>query len=473
MSKIQVNEIVNHFDTGAPDCPKGLTVTGFTTYTGGASFSGDVSIGGTLTYEDATNIDSVGVITARNGIEVTSGNIEVTSGNVHIAGVGATIGVATAYISSINDLGYPSAGPLSNRNLIDNGAMQVRQRTADIAVSQGYDVTTQGPIDRFRLRNHGDQWAGTLSRGTESVNNEFQHYWRLTTTTPETTVDGTNQLILEQLFEGYDVAHLNYGNSPAKSLTLSFWVRSSEAGTFIVKLYALDGNRLINKVYTIDSANTWEQKTVVFDGDTAGTIGNDESEGLRLAWQIAAGSDYTSGSTPSTWTAYSNSIWAAGHVQNGVMSTTSATFDITGVQLEVGTRATPFEHRSYGNELLRCQRYYQIILDNDGTNPDVIGVFAGRSVSTTSIVFTVPLAVPMRNEPVMTGSTVGTIYAYGGSSRVDNGGTGTLTLNSANEWSPYTSHVLLIANGFTVTDDRIYNVGGVGDGAYWFLSAEL
>ena len=258
---------------------------------------------------------------------------------------------------SIDGLQMPTAGALSNRNLIINGAMQIQQRSDNITVSQQLDGTTYGPSDRFRLRNHGEQWVGTLSRGTESVNNEFQQYFRVTTTTAETTVDGVNQLNVEQCIEGYNVAHLDYGSSLAKSLTLSFWVRSSQAGTYVVRLYSVD-NRLISKVYSIDNANTWELKSFVFDGNTAGATNNNSLENLRLSWQIAAGSGYTSGSTPTTWTTYSNAAWAAGHVQNNVMTTTNATFDLTGVQLEVGSKATPFEHESYGQTLAKCQRYY-------------------------------------------------------------------------------------------------------------------
>ncbi|QIN96932.1 putative tail fiber protein [Synechococcus phage S-H34] len=293
----------------------------------------------------------------------------------------------------LNGIASINGGHAGPNNLIINGAMQVRQRTADIAVSQGLDQTTQGPIDRFRLRHHGDQWAGTLSRGTESVNNEFQHYWRLTTTTPETAVDGVNQLIVEQLFEGYNVAHLNYGNSPAKSLTLSFWVRSSEAGTYIAKLYSLDANRLITKVYTIDSADTWEQKTFVFEGDAAGTIGNNESEGLRVCWQIAAGTDFVSGSTPTTWTAYSNTTWAAGHVQNGVMTNTNATFDLTGVQLTATDTPVAFQHEDYGTTLQKCQRYF---IRKTTASDYRVSILRSNSSSSSTVM---SLPVQMRTTP--------------------------------------------------------------------------
>ncbi|QDH50628.1 putative tail fiber protein [Synechococcus phage S-B43] len=433
-------------------------ITGATT---SYSFDQSVSVGGTVTYEDVTNVDSIGVITARNGIEV-------TGGNVHIAGVGATIGVTTAYISSINDLGYPSAGPLSNRNLIDNGAMRVAQRGTTETQSQYSNY----PIcDRWRVQLDNASQA-TFTQETSGGPSGFPTFFKWNVDSVDSSIATASNVYLNQRIEGLNLQSLGYGAASAKTLTMSFYVKGNRTGTYVLEISRPNESRHIAKTYTIDTADTWEYKTITFPGDTTNSITDSNSEGFRIKWWLQAGTNFTTGTLPANWAAESNVNRAAGQSVN-LHDDAGANWNITGVQLEVGERATPFEHRSYGDELARCQRYYQIILDNDGTNPDVIGVFAGRSASTTSIVFTVPLAVPMRSEPVMTGSTVGTIYAYSGGARVDNGGTGTLTLNSANEWSPYTSHVLLIANGFTVTDDRIYTVGGVGDGAYWFLSAEL
>jgi hypothetical protein len=261
----------------------------------------------------------------------------------------------------------PTTGALSNRNLIINGACRVNQRGTTPTIT----ANTFGPVDHFETRCERNEWQGQLSQETVSVNNEFTSCLRVKTTTAETTVDGTNQITVETHMEGQDLQHLFQGTSGAKPLTLSFWVRSSQTGTYVVKLYRLDGSngRMLNKTYTINSANTWEYKTFTFAGDTSGgAIPNTVNEGMRIGFQLATGSGFTSGTQPTTWTAYTNPIWAAGHVENSFMTTVNATWDVTGVQLEVGEKATPFEHRSYGDELARCQRYYQELDMGDNNN---------------------------------------------------------------------------------------------------------
>lgn len=289
---------------------------------------------------------------------------------------------------------FPTAGPLSNRNLIVNGACRVNQRQTTPTITGN----TFGPVDHFETRCVRDQWQGQLSQETVSVNNEFKACLRVKTTTAETTVDGTNQIVVETHMEGQDIQHLSHGTSDAKPLTLSFWVRSSRPGTYIVKLYRLDGSagRQLNKTYTINTADTWEYKTFTFVGDTSGNaIPDTTSEGMRVAFQLAAGPDFTSGSQPTTWTTYSNAIWAAGHVENSFMTTVNATWDVTGVQLEVGEKATPFEHRSYGDELTKCHRYFQTF----GTGAQFMRGAEGTVYSSASLQSWYPLHTPMRALP--------------------------------------------------------------------------
>ena len=154
MSKIQVNEIVNHFDNGAPDCPRGLTVTGVST------FSGSVSIGGTLSYEDVTNIDSVGIITARDGLDTPTDLVLRTGGSERLRITSAGITSVTGSLA-VNGNNYPTTGALSNRNLIINGAMTVAQRGTIVNAGNEY-----GGPDRMRLgKNDG---AFTISQDTEA-----------------------------------------------------------------------------------------------------------------------------------------------------------------------------------------------------------------------------------------------------------------------------------------------------------------
>ena len=315
----------------------------------------------------------------------------------------------------VDGVQLPTAGPLSNRNLIINGACRVNQRQTTPSGGSG---SIFGPVDHFKTRISGDQWQGETSQETVSVNNEFVFCHRVKTTTAETTVDGINQVVVESHLEGQDVQHLFQSTSGAKPLTLSFWVRSSRTGTYVVKLYRGDGSsgRQLNKTYTINTADTWEYKTFTFVGDTSGgAIPNTINSGLRVAFQLSAGSGFTSGSQPTTWTDYSNAIWAAGHTANSFMTTVNATWDVTGVQLEVGEKATPFEHRSYGDELARCQRYFIAIHD-----PRLRG-----TVNSTTIVQRIGMTLPTTMRAAPTYTTTGTYDVY------DGGGIGTVTSFSA------------------------------------------
>ena len=249
---------------------------------------------------------------------------------------------------------------LSNRNLIINGAMQVAQRGTS-STSTGY-----GSVDRFNVTTNGsfDQLAFTQAQVTDAPAG-FSNSYKFTTTTAETTVDADESIGIRTALEGQDLQQLGYGTGSAKKLTLSFYVKSSQTGTFAIYFYSADTVRIITRTYTISSANTWEQKFVTIDGDASGSIDNDANESLQISWAIAAGSNFTS-SDSTSWSAYSNAKLYYGHAQNAVLTTTNATWQITGVQLEVGEQATPFEHRSFGDELRKCRRYYA---GNDGYMP--------------------------------------------------------------------------------------------------------
>ena len=249
----------------------------------------------------------------------------------------------------------PSEGQLGNRNLLINGAMQVSQRGDSTSIStQGY----YGP-DRFNLGVNGrDQWVVTIST-TSDAPDGYSNSYKLQTTTAETSITDTEYVMVRQIIEAQNLQHLNYGTSSAKQLTASFWVKSSIAATFGVFMYQYDGGRTIGSTYTINSANTWEYKTVTFAGDTGGTINDDNGNGQYLGFTLAAGSDLTTTDNTS-WGAYTAGKLGYGHSTgaNAVMTTTNATWQVTGVQLEVGSQATPFEHEPYSVTLAKCQRYY-------------------------------------------------------------------------------------------------------------------
>jgi len=242
-------------------------------------------------------------------------------------------------------------GALSNRNLLINSGMQVAQRGTSSS-SAGYQT-----VDRFRFTSSDmDQLAFTQSQDTTGPSG-FTNSYKLTVTTPETTTEAEEQLFMFQAIEAQNLQQLGYGTAEAKQLTLSFWVKSSVTGAYCVAFYQNDGNRLITSTYSISSANTWEYKTITIDGDTSGTINNDNGAGLELYFFLSVGPDRkTTDST--SWGTWAGAKFGYGQVAD-VAATSGATWQITGVQLEVGDGpATPFEHRSYGDELARCQRYY-------------------------------------------------------------------------------------------------------------------
>ena len=282
------------------------------------------------------------------------------------------------------------AAPYGNRNLIINGAMQVAQRGTS-STSLGYQT-----VDRFNVHKNGsfDQLAFTQAQVTDAPAG-FSNSYKFTTTTAETTVDADESIGIRTALEGQDLQQLGYGTGSAKKLTLSFYVKSSQTGTFAIYFYSADTVRIITRTYTISSANTWEQKSVTIDGDASGSIDNDANESLQISWAIAAGSNFTS-SDSTSWSAYSNAKLYYDHAQNAVLTTTNATWQITGVQLELGEQATPFEHRSFGDELIKCQRYYS---QYDSTNGGWVG--SGFFYNTTAVEVTIRLPQRMRAAPTV------------------------------------------------------------------------
>jgi hypothetical protein len=245
---------------------------------------------------------------------------------------------------------------LGRRNLIINGDMRVAQRGTSASVSDGSNEG-YSTVDRFNFQITGlTGVAYTASQSTDAPDN-FPNSFKLDCTTAASLAATTNTRFYQRI-EGQNLQHLGYGTSGAKSLTASFWVKSNKTGSYGLWFYNVGVTRGISRLYTIDSADTWEYKTVTISGDTSGSITNDSSYGLEMRFAIAVGSDLTSGTLATNWGSLVNADRHAGHDANIGLSTDDY-WQITGIQLEVGDTATPFEHRPFGDELIQCQRYYQ------------------------------------------------------------------------------------------------------------------
>jgi len=300
-------------------------------------------------------------------------------------------------------------GNTGRRNLIINGAMNISQRatsTTGVGASAAYFS-----CDRFKFgQNSRDQAVFTIAQVSDAPSG-FLKSFKITTTTPESAIDASDLFWIEQKIEGQNITHLKNGSSDAKPVTLSFYVKSSITGTFGLTLWKPENTvRLINSTYTINSANTWEFKTVTFAGDTSGGgINNDNSEALSVVWHLASGSDYDSVNSTS-WANYSTTNWAGGHAQDGVVTTSNATWQLAGVQLEVGSTATDFEHLSYAEDLALCQRYYY---KRDVTIYNVVALGHGLGDRGGYLLHT---PVSMRLKPsVSQGSNIQCWYNNGGS----------------------------------------------------------
>ena len=292
----------------------------------------------------------------------------------------ASDGTATAQLSSLN--GGSLAGA---RNRIINGDMRIDQRNAGASKT----VTDASyTLDRWRpvTESTGSVYSVQQNAGSVTPPTGFTNYLGVTTLSAQ-TVSGTNTYTISQLIEGFNVADLGWGAANASSVTLSFWVRSSLTGTFGGSFQNSAENRSYPFTYSISAANTWEQKTITVPGDTTGTWVTNNGIGLRINFGLGVGA--TRSGTASAWAA---SDFRSATGATSVVGTNGATFYITGVQLEPGSVATPFERRSYGQELALCQRYF---FRNNSNN---LAAAWGAMYNTTSGRVWSPMHVTMRTQ---------------------------------------------------------------------------
>ena len=317
----------------------------------------------------------------------TSGSISISAPSV--AGSNTlTLPATTQTLATQNALGV--------RNLIINGDMKVDQRNAGASVTAN-DYVYYADRWKFLAQLNGKMSIQQVTDAPTGFSNSL-----LFTTTSAYTPPSSSIFAISQWIEGYNTAHLSWGTANAKTVTLSFWVKSSLTGTFGGALQNSAANRSYPFEYTISSANTWEKKTITVSGDTTGTwIGSTNGTGLKVIFSLGAGATFSD--TAGAWSGTSNIYSATGAVQ--VVATGSATWNVTGVQLEVGDTATPFEHRPYDMELARCQRYYE----KSGLNNAIS--WSGDTTNGSNYWDVRAYMIEKRTAPTV---TVGTEYARNG-----------------------------------------------------------
>jgi len=288
---------------------------------------------------------------------------------------------------------------LSNRNLIINGAMQVNQRQTTFT---GANATSGYIVDRFSWSTNNTGSFDVSSSTTSPVG--FSNSIGISCTTAEASpTAGSYQNVIHRL-EAQSIQQLN-ASSGTVAFTISFYVYSSKTGTYTIEARKMDSARHIAQEFTISSANTWERKTISIPADATGSINNDNGSGIQLYFWLAGGTTYTSGTLATSWGAFDNANRVSSNNVN-IGDSTSNTFYITGVQLELGEQATPFEHRSYGDELQRCQRYLQVFVP-DGQ--DYCSFASAIGTSETNRFFC-PITLSgagMRTDPTLSFSSVG------------------------------------------------------------------
>jgi hypothetical protein len=321
-------------------------------------------------------------------VAVDGSGVSVTGTLSSSGGYGAvsatTLTVNSNNISADNSLGF--------RNRIINGAMVIDQRNAGAAVT----TTASFPVDRFVVTNSTDGAFSAQQDSTAPAG--FVNSLKITTTTADASLTTTQAIQLIQRIEGTNVSDLAWGTANAKTVTLSFWVRSSLTGTFGGALRNNGATRSYPFTYSISAADTWEQKSVTIAGDTSGTWLTDTGTGIVITFGLGAGPDRSG--TAGAWNSNNNTS-ATGAVS--VIGTLDATWYVTGVQLEVGSVATPFERRPYGTELALCQRYFAV-LGSGGI---------GRWNSATAAQLGIQFPVTMRTTPAVSHKANYSVYEIG------------------------------------------------------------
>jgi hypothetical protein len=272
------------------------------------------------------------------------------------------------------------------RNLIINGAMQVAQRGTSVT---GITITGYYTADRCGIGQD------TLGTWTQSVENDgptgsgFTKSLKMLCTTASASPASNGFSRFQFRMEGQNLQSIRKGTANAQQLTLQFWVKSNVTGTYIAELRDDDNSRQVSAAYSIASSGAWEKKTIIFPADTTGVLDNDNASSLRVHLWLGAGTNFTSGTLNTSWNSTVTANTAVG--QTNLAAATNNYWQVTGVQLEVGAVATPFEFKPFAQDLQECQRYYQVIGN---------GAAGGADIS-DRINVGISLVTPMRAAPTI------------------------------------------------------------------------
>jgi hypothetical protein len=320
----------------------------------------------------------------------------------------------------------------NSKAIIVNGDMTVAQRGTSVSTTAGGYKT----VDRLQFNTSSTTGNATFTQENDAPSNTgFRKSMKITPNATE-TVDGGKNILFTYALEGQDVQVLQHGSASPPKATLSFWVKSSKTGAYSVQVKeeTISNESYVLFEYTISQANTWEQKVFSWTGNSAHTLNNDNTMGMRLCWHLACGSDDHASAT-TTWT--DATPFKATSNQVNFFDSTSNTWYITGIQLEVGeyTSATlpPFQHESFADNLARCQRYFEMSFEY-GTAPAagtaapdgrVFGSWDGASARTQ-----IDWKVTKRAAP--------TVTVYRGSNTGSGTGTGTANFIYSGAWNNHT-----------------------------------
>ena len=354
-----------------------------------------------------------------------------------------------------------AASPYVLKNRIINGDMVISQRNGTSSVTPTNGAYT---LDRWTFQvSQASKLTSQQNAGSVTPPVGFKNYLGITSSSAYSVIS-SDFFAVTQRIEGYNIADLGWGTANAKTVTLSFWVRSSLTGTFGGSLWNNAGDRSYPFTYTISSANTWEQKSITIAGDTSGTWNTTNETGISVNFSVGSGS-----SLSGTAGAWASALYTSATGATSVVGTNGATFYITGVQLEQNTSATPFERRLYNQELANCKRYYEKSYDYSvvpATTTNVGRWNAGGSATgqTTGYISGghVVFQVEKRAIPTVTSYDAAgnsgkcTRFTLGGAD--SNNQSVTVADAATNGWFPY-------ANSGATNDS--------GCGVHWVASAEL